>query len=129
MSAVTVRVLDQHFAVVRRLAGQPVPATVRLAIATDAYFDQVAKAPRLVVAGHLARLTATTLAGPRISAEFIYRAGQLGYWIRPYDPLADARRWRWRPAQPCGRHVSADLAAAMARGIRETSPTHRAEET
>ncbi len=25
-----------------------------------------------------------------------------GYWIRPYDGLADARRWRWQPAQRCG---------------------------
>lgn len=24
-----------------------------------------------------------------------------GYWIRPYDMLADARRWRWRPRQRC----------------------------
>lgn len=25
-----------------------------------------------------------------------------GYWIRPYDMLADRRRWRWRPRQRCG---------------------------
>lgn len=25
-----------------------------------------------------------------------------GYWIRPYDMLADRRRWRWQPAQRCG---------------------------
>lgn len=27
----------------------------------------------------------------------------LGYLIRPYDDLADARRWFWQPRQPCGR--------------------------
>ena len=26
----------------------------------------------------------------------------VGYAIRPYDMLADRRRWRWRPAQRCG---------------------------
>ena len=25
-----------------------------------------------------------------------------GYWIRPYDMLADRRRWRWEPRQRCG---------------------------
>lgn len=24
------------------------------------------------------------------------------YWVRPYDFLADARRWRWQPRQRCG---------------------------
>lgn len=26
----------------------------------------------------------------------------IGYWIRPYDMLADRRRWRWQPRQRCG---------------------------
>jgi hypothetical protein len=25
----------------------------------------------------------------------------VGYWIRPYDMLADRRRWRWQPQQRC----------------------------
>jgi hypothetical protein len=25
-----------------------------------------------------------------------------GYFIRPYDTLADRRRWRWQPAARCG---------------------------
>lgn len=25
----------------------------------------------------------------------------LCYWFRPYDMLADRRRWRWQPAQRC----------------------------
>lgn len=25
----------------------------------------------------------------------------VGYWGRPYDMLADARRWRWQPRQRC----------------------------
>lgn len=24
------------------------------------------------------------------------------YWIRPFDDLADRRRWKWQPRQPCG---------------------------
>lgn len=24
---------------------------------------------------------------------------EVGYWVRPYDMLADRRRWRWQPAQ------------------------------
>lgn len=26
---------------------------------------------------------------------------QVSYWIRPYDMLADRRRWFWQPAQQC----------------------------
>ena len=26
---------------------------------------------------------------------------QFAYWIRPYDMLADQRRWFWQPGQPC----------------------------
>lgn len=26
---------------------------------------------------------------------------QLSYWLRPYDMLADARRWRWAVPTPC----------------------------
>ena len=26
----------------------------------------------------------------------------VGYWIRPYDMLADRRRWFWQPAARCG---------------------------
>jgi hypothetical protein len=27
---------------------------------------------------------------------------RVGYWVRPYDMLADARRWFWQPRQRCG---------------------------
>lgn len=27
---------------------------------------------------------------------------RLGYVIRPYDMLADRRRWFWQPRTPCG---------------------------
>jgi hypothetical protein len=42
-------------------------------------------------------------------AEVRWLAKSLGYWIRPYDMLADARRWRWQPRQRCGwsYHVQA----------------------
>lgn len=29
-------------------------------------------------------------------------AESAGYWIRPYDMLADARRWRWQRRQRSG---------------------------
>lgn len=35
-------------------------------------------------------------------AEVVWAARRVGYWVRPYDMLADARRWRWRPRQRCG---------------------------
>lgn len=28
---------------------------------------------------------------------------RLGYAVRPYDMMADRRRWRWQPAQQCSR--------------------------
>jgi hypothetical protein len=41
------------------------------------------------------------------------RVGQwridLGYWIRPYDMLADRRHWRWQRPAPCGRVALASL--------------------
>lgn len=30
-----------------------------------------------------------------------YAAQCAGYWIRPYDQILDARRWRWRPRGRC----------------------------
>lgn len=27
---------------------------------------------------------------------------RVGYWIRPFDMLADSRRWCWQPRQRCG---------------------------
>jgi len=27
---------------------------------------------------------------------------RVGYWIRPYDTLADRRRWCWQPRTRCG---------------------------
>lgn len=27
---------------------------------------------------------------------------RVGYWVRPYDMLTDARRWFWQPRQRCG---------------------------
>lgn len=26
---------------------------------------------------------------------------RVGYWVRPYDMLADARRWFWQPRVHC----------------------------
>lgn len=27
--------------------------------------------------------------------------GRIGYLIRPYDMIADRRRWFWQPREPC----------------------------
>ena len=35
-------------------------------------------------------------------AELVHAAQCVGYWVRPYDMLADRCRWRWRPRQRCG---------------------------
>lgn len=32
-----------------------------------------------------------------------YSAVQAGYVVRPYDVLADRRRWFWQPRYPCPR--------------------------
>lgn len=41
----------------------------------------------------------------RLKAELAWLLGQLSYWLRPFDLLADARRWRWqaRLCCRCGR--------------------------
>lgn len=33
----------------------------------------------------------------------VWLALRVGYAIRPYDMLADRRRWRWQPATRCWR--------------------------
>jgi hypothetical protein len=50
------------------------------------------------------------------------------YALRPFDPLADRRRWRWQRAQPCGHQVAVStdqLAAAYARVGFELTPDHQ----
>jgi hypothetical protein len=44
--------------------------------------------------------------------------GRVGYWIRPYDMLADRRRWRWQARTKCGGVL-----------IMEDLPRHRADTT
>lgn len=36
-----------------------------------------------------------------LPAELRWLAKRPGYIIRPYDMLADARRWRWQPRERC----------------------------
>lgn len=36
-----------------------------------------------------------------LPAELRWLAKRLGYIIRPYNMLADARRWRWQPRERC----------------------------
>jgi hypothetical protein len=51
--------------------------------------------------------------------EVEHAAVTLGYWLRPYDMLADARRWFWQPQQRCGwpagmsRAAVAEVVAAV----------------
>jgi len=46
---------------------------------------------------------------------------RVGYWVRPYDMLLDARRWFWQPRQRCGwpagmpREAVAEVVAAVRR--------------
>lgn len=40
-----------------------------------------------------------------IWAEAVYAVTSLGYLIRPYDTLADCRRWWWQPRQLCGQQL------------------------
>lgn len=41
------------------------------------------------------------------------------YWIRPFDSLADRRRWKWQPRQPCGLDgVSPETRAALIRAAQ-----------
>lgn len=37
----------------------------------------------------------------RALAETRHALTTAGYWIRPYDMLADNRRWRWTPPTCC----------------------------
>lgn len=51
----------------------------------------------------------------------------IGYWIRPYDMLADRRRWWWQPAQRCGLPPMAPAArvefmAAVEKMVRPDGP-------
>lgn len=44
---------------------------------------------------------------------------QFGYWLRPYDMLADRRRWKWRPRQRCGLGgVPPETAAALIAAVK-----------
>lgn len=45
---------------------------------------------------------------PRLLAEIRHAAvwtrwaiERAGYWARPYDGIADSRRWRWQPRTCC----------------------------
>lgn len=46
----------------------------------------------------------------------------LGYWMRPYDMLADRRRWRWQRPAACGLPPGYGL-----RMLQDLTPGQRAE--
>ncbi len=37
-----------------------------------------------------------------IWSHLVWVAHLIGYRVRPYDMLADRRRWCWQPRTPCG---------------------------
>lgn len=37
----------------------------------------------------------------RLRTEAVHAATMVGYWLRPYDMLADERRWAWQPPTCC----------------------------
>ncbi len=39
--------------------------------------------------------------GRRVAAEAGWAATGLAYWLRPYDGVRDARRWRWQMPARC----------------------------
>lgn len=54
-----------------------------------------------------------------------YLASQAGYWVRPYDQIADRRRWRWQRPAPCGYQVGLTLTGAEAAELRAHLLGHR----
>lgn len=38
-----------------------------------------------------------------LRGELMLWAGNVSYWVRPFDQMADARRWMWERPSPCGR--------------------------
>lgn len=46
----------------------------------------------------------------RVAAvEVRHLVGSAAYWLRPYDMIADARRWRWSRRAECGSMAAARL--------------------
>lgn len=37
-----------------------------------------------------------------LRGELSHRAALMSYAVRPYDMIADRRRWFWQPRTPCG---------------------------
>lgn len=36
-----------------------------------------------------------------VRAYALWAFHRVGYWVRPYDMLADRRRWFWQPQERC----------------------------
>lgn len=53
----------------------------------------------------------------RIVIEVRALAVNLGYRIRPYDDIRDARRWRWQARGKCGRYLPAVVQIALAEAV------------
>lgn len=44
-----------------------------------------------------------------VRAELRHAAVMAGYWLRPYDMVADRRRWRWQPRELCQYQDQAEV--------------------
>lgn len=53
----------------------------------------------------------------------------LSYWIRPYDMLADRRRWRWQPRTPCGSEAWVSAPAATQETLQRLVEAHESRIT
>lgn len=53
---------------------------------------------------------------------------RFSYWIRPYDAISDARRWRWHRPPPCARQVWAQMPADAQQALKDAIARARAAE-
>lgn len=53
---------------------------------------------------------------------------RLGYWLRPFDMIADRRRWRWQGRTRCGRQVWADAPPEAKAAVLDAIERFRGDE-
>lgn len=51
-----------------------------------------------------------------LAVEVRHAAVMVGYWFRPYDMVADRRRWRWQSRALCGYQLGARIKRGVDRG-------------
>lgn len=63
----------------------------------------------------------------RIVIEVRGVAVNLGYAVRPYDQIRDARRWRWVRRGKCGRQVWGELTPEFRAAFQRAVEHHEAK--